>query len=123
MRKEIHEIANKGWPVWGTLAWVRLTNCKTDKVHSCLVVPGRMIEGEYDMINPLGKHMRDEIDHIVLTSKNIALPISDLYFSVKILINVIEPILSREFGELPASGADLFMCAEFSITQETNTTK
>ncbi len=123
LRNEIHDIAKKGWPVWGSLTWIRIEKFDDYCRHSCMVVPGRLIDGNHKAINPHGKKIRGLIDHITLTSKEIELPISDLFYSVVKLNEEMESILSRQFENLPTSGSDWCAMVRFEATKQDKANK
>lgn len=79
---ETANVADSGWPIWGSLSWVWTTPemQKEDEFELVLVVPGPLAQSSgYPVVNPAGKEIEVPIDHISLSVVNGIVNLSEVF--------------------------------------------
>lgn len=101
LRKEIDSMASNNWPVWGSLSWFALLDPEEKWGRSCSMVPGRIDKGRHNVVNPVGKSLKANIDLVTLTCKEHELSLSETIRNVNSVIKGLEKSLERTFEGLP----------------------
>jgi hypothetical protein len=119
MDERIHESAESGKAVWGTLTW--LTQPNGGVLYSCTLVSGAMMpEGKHRIINPAGLTIAAPLDHITLTVEDVAANLSSLMAALGRLVQGIEHGLTEAFKNLPdRAGSDLWIALAMQVQKET----
>lgn len=83
-------------PVVGHLGYLKLLEDR--KIGSVFAIPGsiRKFKG-LAMVNPAGKKMRDNIDHITLYLGNDFVDISDIYYHLRTFVGDLESYISKNW--------------------------
>lgn len=78
---EGQKLAETGWPIWGSLSWIRASFEMLEKGR-CEVevyVPGPLAKSKgYPAVNPLGKEIRAPVDHISLSVPGTTVNLSEI---------------------------------------------
>jgi len=96
--KSLQQVYKDVKPVVGHLGYLKLLGDK--KIGSVFAIPGsiRKFKG-LGIVNPVGKKMRDQIDHITLYLGNDSVDISDTYYFLDSFIKDLELYISKNWGE------------------------
>lgn len=83
-------------PIVGHLGYLKLL--EDQKIGSVFAIPGsiRKFQG-LGMVNPAGKQIRDNIDHITLYLGNDFVDISDIYYHLDIFVKDLESYISKNW--------------------------
>lgn len=107
LRGEIHEMANNGWPVWGTLAWLALLDPDAGRCRCCTMTSGRTMSGTQMIVNPCGKAIHGRIDLVTLQCKSHRLDLSETIRLTEQVIRLLEKPLLEQFDGLPTCGSEI----------------
>ena len=122
LNNEISQMAAGGYPVWGVLRWFVLLDAEACTGRSCVLVAGRCTEGQYQLVNPAGKEIQAQVDHLTLTCKEIEASLSNGIQTVESIIQSLEKSLEESFEESfpssPRSGTDLLLMADMEFHEE-----
>jgi hypothetical protein len=110
----LDKIAADQIPTWGTITWLSVMGSPPlFKMH--LLVPGATFQGEHATDNPAGLSIRAPLDHVKLRAHGTVVTITDLPLAVRRLITFLESQIARQFKDLPESGSDTYIEAEFAL--------
>jgi hypothetical protein len=109
MDERIHESAEAGKAVWGTLTWV--TSPKDGILYSSTLVSGAMMPGgRHNIINPAGLTITAALHHITLTVGDVAANLSAVMAALGRLVQGIEGGLREAFKDFTdRAGSDLWV--------------
>jgi hypothetical protein len=80
--EHIDMIAETAMPVWGCLSWVTVID--QTKVASSLLMPGHIAEGEFRVINPVGKRVEAPVDLVTLSAAGEHVDLSQQYRAINV---------------------------------------
>lgn len=118
LRGELNEMANHGWPVWGSIAWIAVLDPESRLVSSCAIIPGRIQSVELDILNPADRTIVRRIDHITLSCKSDQISLTQLFEEVGKIVRFLEPCLNEFTADLPTLPSDFYCYVKCTIDQE-----
>jgi hypothetical protein len=83
INREIPEVEDTGWPIWGSLTWIYVSPEMQAKkeLKVMVIIPGHLAKSKgLPAVNPVGLSIEPPVDHISLTVvSNPTIDLSDLY--------------------------------------------
>lgn len=110
--ERIAELVEQGTPTWGILKWVVVVDAE-NLLRMCTLVPGSMLPGAHDVLNPVGLRLRAPIDRVTLQSGSVEADLSDAMRRVARFTPSAESALEAQFADLPRHGSDYVVGLDF----------
>jgi hypothetical protein len=108
--QEMKQLIDGNHPAWGALAWVKLVDANELVFECSQFVPGTTFDGDKaPIVNPLGRVLKGEIDHVELHAGNLRVSLSHVMETVRLFATRFEKSLAGAFTEKPKSVRDILV--------------
>jgi hypothetical protein len=115
LNNEIDNMVRRKAAVYGTLRWFTMYDRQNLLGKSCVLVAGRLTDGQHPIVNPAGKLVHGPVDHVTIACKGLEASLSDGYRTVADAVHAMEPALRESFKDLPLAGTDALMIASMKF--------
>jgi len=83
MESEVIEVAQTGFPIWGSLSWIWADIERPGKIAAILLIPGRLaVSAGHPIVNPAGKAINPPVDWVTLTAGGVSVNLSSVVVSL-----------------------------------------